>query len=162
MHIPDSVQRVLRIIGLIFFAAFIAFIAYDYLVNSPKAKLVQKELEEEFRAITPLPGAAPQNYHAFHKTRNAIAGSTYFTKLPYSEIRKYYDEELARRGWKFHREDEVREWGRYRGGRIVDYCKGGYTASLQYAGERPDFGWVFALDLSWDLEPLYPCGSDSR
>lgn len=40
--------------------------------------------------------------------------------------------------------------------------KGGYTASLQYAVARPDFGWVFALSLTWDLEPLYPCGSNSR
>jgi hypothetical protein len=104
-----SVKRVWRVVGLIFFAALIAFIAYDYLVYSPKAELAQKELEEEFRAITPLPGAAPQSYCAFHKTRNAIAGSAYFTKLPYSEIRKYYDDELARRGWKFLREDEVRE-----------------------------------------------------
>ena len=163
MHISNSVQRVWKVISLIFFAAFITFIAYDYLVNSPKAELAQKELEEEFKAITPLPCAAPQSHHAFHKSSIANAGSTYFTKLPFSEIRKYYDEELARRGWKFHREEEVREWGEFRGGRIVYYCKGVYKAALQYAGgDRPDFGWIFALDLSWRLETLYPCGSDYR
>ena len=163
MRIPNSVQRAWRIISPLFFAGFIAFLVYDHLVNSPKAKLAQNGLEEEFRAITPLPGAAPQSYHAFHKSRSAIAGSTFFTKLPFSEIRKYYDEELARRGWEFYREEEVREWGEYRGGRTVDYCKGGYKATLQYAGKRPyAYGWVFALDISWDLEPLHPCDSNSR
>ena len=92
MHIPNSTQRVGKVIGPIFFAVFIAFIAYDHLVNSPKAELAQKEFEEEFRAIAPLPGATPHSYHAFHKSRNAIAGSYYFTNLPYSEIRKYYAE----------------------------------------------------------------------
>jgi hypothetical protein len=41
MHIPNSVQRVWKVTGLIFFAAFITFIAYDYLVKSPKAELAQ-------------------------------------------------------------------------------------------------------------------------
>ena len=71
-----------------------------------------------------------------HKTQQALVGSSYSTTKPYSEIRKHDDEELARRGWKFHREQEVADWGRDLGGRTTECCKGDYRASLQYAGQR--------------------------
>lgn len=154
MHARKRIQQVWSIVGLTFVVGFIAFVAYDYLVNAPRARLAENDLKREFQSIVSLPGAVVRNHHSLHRSQQASVGGTYATSVSYVEIRKYYDEELARRGWTFHREREIRDWGRNLGGRTVEYCKGEYRASLQYAGERADYGWVFALDLSWGLDSL--------
>jgi hypothetical protein len=146
MRISQATRRYLRFLGIASLSTLVAFTACGPLFTSRKGEAAQKELEQEFKAVTPLPGASPRNYHASHKSGQALVGGAYSTNLP--------DEELARRGWKFHEEYGLEDWGRDFGGRKAEYCKGGYKASLQYAGERADYGWVFALDLSWGLDSL--------
>ena len=154
MRISQTTRRYLRFFSLASLSILVAFTACGSLFNSRKGETAQKQLEQEFKAITPLPGASPRNYHASHKSGQALVGSTYSTNLPYGEIRNYYDEELARQGWRFHEEYGLEDWGGDFGGRTAEYCKGAYKASLQYAGERANYGWVFALDLSWGLDSL--------
>ena len=97
-----------------------------------------------------MPGERSGSY----KPRMAWIGQRYTTTLSYAQIRAYYDAELARHGWSPHRERGTRDWFRDFGGRKVEYCKGPYTASLDYAGERANYGWVFSLDLTWGHEAL--------
>ncbi|MDQ5837337.1 MAG: hypothetical protein M3379_11200 [Acidobacteriota bacterium] len=153
MPIPHGDRRALKTAGFAFLLVC-SFTACAPLVSSQKAEQVEKELEQEFNSIKPLPGAYLRSHNASYKSRQALVGSTYSTEKPYSEIRKYYDEELANHGWKFHEEYELKDWGRDFGGRTIEYCKGGYKASLQYAGTQAHYGWVFALDLSWGLDSL--------
>ena len=149
-----KIRKAWTIFGVVFAAAFAIFFAYGWLVNAPHAKSIETDLKREFDSIGRLPGAERRDHYVSHKTQQALVGSSYSTTKPYSEIRKHYDEELARRGWKFHREQEVADWGRDLGGRTTEYCKGDYRASLQYAGQSANYGWVFALDLSWGLDSL--------
>jgi len=134
---------------LTYIVALIVFVVYDYVANLPKAQSVANDLKQELAAIMPLPKAVPLDHHEVIKPREVLVGSEYATSQSYSEIRRYYDQELAQHGWAFYREEEVRDWGRNLGGRIAHYRKRGYTASLQYAGERANDSWNFALDLSW-------------
>ncbi|MBN3786750.1 hypothetical protein [Burkholderia sp. Ac-20353] len=150
----DFRKVVISIASAVFLSAFIAFAIYDHRVNTPKAASAQNILEREFQAIKPLPGATVVSFYADHKTSQALTGSMYSTTATYAEIRQYYDGELARLGWKFQTEEPVRDWWRDLGGRTAHYRKNGYSANLQYAGEKADAGWVYTLDLSWGLEPL--------
>ena len=147
----NRIQRSLwqRVVAVTWIASAIVFVVYDYLANSPKAQSVENDLKQEFAAIMPLPGAVRLSHGASHRPREAWIASTYSTSQSYSEIRRYYDQELAQHGWAFHREEKFRDWGRDFGGRTVNYCKSDYEASLHYAGERARYGWDFGLDLRW-------------
>lgn len=152
MHKPQYYRFSLKVVGLAALSLLVAVTACDFLADPSKGESAQTELEREFKAITPPPGATPRDYHASHKSRQALVGSGYSSDLPFEGIRKYYDEELAKNGWKFHDEYALRDRGRDFGGRTVEYCKGEYRASLVYAGERANYGWVYAIDLSWGLD----------
>jgi hypothetical protein len=155
MAMAGRIARLWGIAGAILFLAFIlAFVAlttFHFVINAPNAALVQRELEQEFQSIKPLPDAIPLRFHASHKTHQSLVVSTYSTRLSYPEIRKYYDSELSAHGWKFQVEHNLKDWGRDFGGRTAEYTKGSYTASLPYAGEKANYGWVYGLDLSWGL-----------
>ena len=120
--------------------------------DEPKAAQIQQELEHEFEAINPITQSGYYDYLAAHKSRNASVSGAFSTNLTFPEVRNYYDQELARNGWKFDKEERVQDWWRDFGGGSVQYCKGNYRAFLQYAGENADYGWNFSLSLSWRLE----------
>ena len=143
------------LIPLVFFVAFGVFWIYDIRVNGPKAAIVQADLEKEFRAIRPFPDAIAIRFHSSHKTRHALTSDTYQTSSKYAELRDFYDEELAKHGWSFYEEEQLKDWGRDLGGKSARYCKGAYRAALQYAGEGAGYGWDFAFSVSWGLDAIF-------
>jgi hypothetical protein len=151
MKIKRRVRPLWKWIGIIFVIGFVTFIVYDFAVNGPKAKLVQSQLENEFKSIAPLPYAKDFGYQATHKTSQALVTSNYKTNLSYIEIRAHYHAELAKHGWIFYEEEQMRDWGRAFGGKSARYCKGEYRADLQYAGKQANYGWDYALSISWGL-----------
>ena len=140
--------------GYVLVLTIVSAVVYDNVVNAPKAQMVQARLRQELESITPLPNAVPGERSGSYKPRMASVGRRYTTTAPYSQIRSYYDAELARRGWGFHREHGTRDWFRSFGGVKAEYCKGPYTASLDYAGDRADYVWVFSLDVTWGHDAL--------
>jgi hypothetical protein len=120
-----------------------------------RAKQTQHELEQEFQSIAPMPGASPirPTFNSNNRSTHGLVGSGYKTELSYPEIRGYYDNELAKRGWKFEREENVIYRDEYSGGKIAYYRKGRFTAALQYAGEREraEWGYNYGLDLTWGM-----------
>jgi hypothetical protein len=133
----------------------VALWIYDSRVNGPNAAIVQADLEKEFRAIPPLPDAIATRFHASHKARQALVGDTYQTRLKYPEIRDFYDRELAKQGWSFYEEEQMKHWWRDLGGKSARYCKGPYRADLQYAGEGAGYGWDYAFTVSWGLDAIF-------
>jgi len=146
------------LIGLIPIALIIAFEVfwnYQFRVNGPKAVTAQAELENEFRSITPLPGATAIYYHASNKPGIALVSDTYRTNLSYGEVRKHYNAELSKQGWAFYMEEPLTEWGKDLGGKEAHYCKGRYRAELQWAGERANDGFDYAFSMSWGLDAIF-------
>ena len=123
----------------------------DFGLNGPKARLVGDELETEAEAIEPPSQAVLVRASSSSKPRHALIGREYTTDLDFSGIRAHYDRELTQRGWVFTEEWPIRDWWRDLGGRSVLYRKGDYFASLQYAGKDADYGWTYALTLSWGI-----------
>lgn len=138
-----------------------AFMTVHEIKNEPKARQVQSDLESEFHAIQPLPQAKSSGYNASHKSSQSLVTSNYQTNLAYSDIRAYYDVELAKHGWTFYEEEQMKDWGRDLGGKSAHYCKAEYRAHLQYAGPQADYGWDFALGLSWGLDAVFDKHSET-
>ncbi|MCA1594791.1 MAG: hypothetical protein LC754_19615 [Acidobacteria bacterium] len=160
MNIKSRVRQIWKWIGLIWVVGFFAFMVYDFAINGPKAQVVQSQLENEFKSIEPMPSARACDYKATHKTSQALVTCGYSTNLSYADMRAHYDIELARHGWVFYEEDEMRDWGRDFGGKTARYCKGGYRANLQYAGQDAGYGWDYAFSVSWGLDSLVDKYSD--
>lgn len=152
MTVWAKIAKLWKILAPIIWLLAVLFFIYDYTVNDPKAALVQKALEHEFQTIKPLPAAVLSGSNSSHKPHQSLVGRNYSTFQPYTTIRKYYDTELAAHGWKYIKEDIVRDWGQDYGGKTAKYAKGNYTATLQYAGVKADYGWGYSLDLSWGLD----------
>jgi hypothetical protein len=151
MIVLGSVYRSVRIACVLFLAAFVVFGMYDWTVNEPRARKTQQLLSAEFARVVPPPRSRLLTQRASHKTSHAFVGGTYSAPLTYLELARYYDEELARNGWRHFCDTPLADWGRDLGGRARDYRKGPLTAELFYGGARSDYGWTYTLDLSWGL-----------
>jgi len=137
------------VIGLATIVIFTIFWGYKYIFQIPIQK--QAELEIEFKAIAPMPNAKLIKYSSSQKITNALVTADYLTDINPVEIFKYYDEQLTQNGWQFQSTTELKDWDRDLGGKTVDYCKGDYAAELQYAGKKANYGWTYALGISWRL-----------
>jgi hypothetical protein len=140
-----------RLIGAIPIAAFVIFLGYQFIVQLPKAKQAQAQLENEFNAISPLPNANAVKHDASHKTNLALVETTYLTDVSRDDIFKYYDEQLKQHGWQYYNTTGLTDWGKDLGGKSAEYCKDDYVASIQYAGEQAQYGWTYAFNMSWRL-----------
>jgi hypothetical protein len=110
-----------------------------------------RQAQREFVAIQPLAGAVVVEPDKGWKLGQGLVGANYRTTSTYDEIRRHYDETTALHGWTVACETPLRDWGRDFGGRIRDYRKGPFQGSLQYAGTKADYGWVYAFDVTWGL-----------
>jgi hypothetical protein len=137
--------------GIILLVIFAVFVGYDIIVQSPKAKLGQSELEIEFESIAPLPNASVVDYDSSHKTSQALVNATYLTSVKPADIFNHYDEQLRKHGWQSYGASGMTDWGRDLGGKSAYYCKDDYYAQLQYAGEQAHYGWTYAFSVSWGL-----------
>lgn len=131
--------------------AFIMYIAREFTVQLPKAKQAMAELEMEYKTIEPFPNSRIERYDASHKTSHALVGATYTNNANFDEIISYYNEQLNQHGWQYYKTEEIKDWGTDLGGKTAVYCKGDYVASLQYAGEKANYGWTYGFDLTWGL-----------
>ncbi len=109
-------------------------------------------LKGEFEQIRTLPGSIAGHQQSMDKGRQGHVGTAYTTTQTYDAIKAHYDAELTKRGWSFSKTEKVIYSGHDYGGQHVFFCKGIYTADLQFAGEQEkDFGWTYSFSLSWGL-----------
>jgi len=124
-----------------------------------EADKMNTAIEDELKTIqTPLTASYIRS-NTVQKDNLGVVGKTYRTSLTYPELRTYYDAELERRGWRFTREKKLQYDHQDRGQYHVFYCKGKYTAHLEYAGGLEDtFGWTYSVAVSWGMtEPGVTC-----
>ena len=122
----------------------------DLAENEAIANEKQKEIEQEFREISPIPNAVVIRHSAVNRTKRVIISSDYSTQSSYESIKEHYNRDLAGRGCQLHREADVLFDGRNYGGKELTYCKNDYVAALQFAGRQErEFGWTFSFALTW-------------
>lgn len=142
-------KRKAYIIGFALLIMLIGFVFYNTkgLIIEGVAK--KEALMNEFKLLQPLPDAIQSNLYSHNKEMQAGVSAYYRSNKSYNEIRSYYIAEAAQKGWAFIGEDTVGDWGKNVGGKTINFRKGDYTLSIQYAGEKADYGWDFAVGLGW-------------
>ena len=121
------------------FIWFALFFLFHLIVLSPKAKESQKALQTELSIIAPPKESQLEETGASHKTNHASAYNRYAISWSPEEIFNYYDVELAKHGWSVFDQRNSVVIGK-------TYCKGNYTASLDYY--KVGYSWKYELWLS--------------
>ena|SRR5436190_13234890 len=151
MNSPQKKTIQIIVSVFIFVAVTVSIVSWDFMKNGPKAKQVKNDLEREFGLIEILPQSALVSHDASSKTRIAVVGASYLTDVNYQKIREHYDVELPKHGWEFQDEEQLGGGKGNFGGLTINYCKGEYTATLYYAGDKVTSEWNYSLELSWGL-----------
>lgn len=76
--------------------------------------------------------------------------------VSFSELLGAYRNQLQVNGWRELGITKLRSWGRDLGGEDATYCKGSLQLNLQFAGERAQYGWSYAISTSVGVPP-YSC-----
>lgn len=141
-----------KIIGLCLFFLFVGFTVIQVIRGhySPEAIKIEIELNAELKNIRPLPDAFSIEESSTRRGRDALVQCYYFTIKSYNDIRKYYDDEIAKHDWQFVSEESIKDWGKDLGGKSVLYRKGDYYLNLFYAGEKSQASWTYSISLSWN------------
>lgn len=119
--------------------------------SGPDNSRVEAALKNEFDLIPIMPNAIEKNRDFIKKSTLMGIGASYITNQSYKEIIDYYDAQLKKHSWEFYREEKITDWGKDYGGKSVEYKKGDFLATVQYAGEKADYGWTYGFDMSWRL-----------
>jgi hypothetical protein len=118
----------------------------------PETEAHQSVIEKEFQKVTPPSEAVLGPLYAKHRNIHALVSQEFKSKWSYEKVRDYYAQALRTLGWRFVREEPVREWGRDLGGKIQRYCKGSYEATLQYGGAKTESGLDYDFSMSWNVD----------
>jgi hypothetical protein len=129
--------------------AVLAVPIYQGVFRVPAARAAVPRLARELEQIFP-----PEQAHFVqeHKSYNIMAstGKSYSSALPWEALRDHYDQELMGLGWTVLETRPLRSWGRDFGGATRVYQKGDLRASLEYIGKGANFGWDYAIEISWE------------
>jgi hypothetical protein len=149
-----------KVVFLLLPILIVVFAIYSYkkIIPCPKER-IQQDVQKLFLEIKQMPNSTPVEAlpRSSYRYCHAITSNQYKGKATDQEVRKYYDDELAKHGWVFQKETNVTIWGHDYGGKEFVYCKGEYTASIETSGQlAAENGWSYSFSISWGL---YNCGS---
>ena len=116
---------------LISTTVLLLILIYD-IRHSPRLADVENELAE----IVPPPGAVATQHNSIYKWTFGTVGNYYQSNLTYDQLRAYYDVELARHGWKFHKKVPLKNWGKDLGESSTVYCKGDRDVDIYWTTTR--------------------------
>jgi hypothetical protein len=130
-------------------------ISADYVVNWQRAKGVQADLERNLDALAAPKGSQLQDRSASSKPRQAIATATYVSRLTHEEVQRYYETQLAAKGWRPCGVHPIRGPQSEELGEEVRYCEGDprYRVSVETAQPPWHRGWDFAVNFTWEVAP---------
>jgi hypothetical protein len=91
------------------------------------------------------------------QTKKEVSGTAvvrkYRSNVSFEETRSFYLDRLPGSGWQFTEERELKDRGRHRGERVVEFQKGGFVLSVQFAGNRREsLGWDYAVRLAFPAD----------
>ena len=126
--------------------------------DEPSGPAKQAALVRRFDEIQKLPGSIPTELNQIYKTDRGKIGF-YNSEQSDEQIKSYYDNELARLGWKYIGEKKVEKFGKFSGGSQFLFCNGEVAATLfTTANDEAWLGYTYSLALNWGMSSGYIWG----
>jgi hypothetical protein len=79
----------------------------------------------------------------------ASIGRSFRCKARYDDVKRFYLERLGQDGWQLVKERQLKDWEHDLGGRELKFRKGEYEVTIEFAGERADYGWDYGINIGW-------------
>ena len=74
----------------------------------------------------------------------------YKTDASFEEIQQFYVDNLPPQGWQLTHHQEIKDRGRIKGERIIEFQQGEYSLLIQFADQRrAELGWDYAIRLAY-------------
>ena len=142
------------LINLLFFlgGCNLLELAEDPIYNDPNWRVIKESVENECNLIIPMPEATEITRNVMGKKDMYSISMGYKVDCNYEEVSNYYDKELKKNDWSFIKEEKLTDWGRDFGGKTVKYIKGEMRVAIQFAGEKANYGWDYAVSISLNPE----------
>ena len=106
------------------------------------------EIRGLLNAVPVYPGAREVDSFWSDKALHTVASKNYQSDVPYDELKSYYVEQLKPLGWRLIAEKPVKDWWRDLSGRELTFQRGDYLLSIQFAGEKADYGWDYSISIT--------------
>lgn len=144
-------KRFIKYLSLVVFALLL-LLGLRLLFNADEIKEKQKVVDLELKRIRlPDDGQHISYLNARRPTSAMAQASSKGSQITsHGELVKYFDEDLRRGDWRFLSEEKTKDWWRDYGGMSRLYCKKGMQLNLQYAGNKNNSDWTYALSIVWE------------
>ena len=106
------------------------------------------EIRGLLNAVPVYPGAREVDFFWSDKALHTVAEKSYQSDVRYDELKSYYIEQLKPLGWRLIAEKSVKDWWRDLGGRELTFQRGDYLLNIEFAGEKADYGWNYAISIT--------------
>ncbi len=104
-----------------------------------------KELEVLLQQVPIFPGMVEVNGDS--SSLDIIEeGRRYKSEASFADVKRFYVEQLNNAGWQFVEDREIKNRGRIKGERQLEFRRGSYQLRIRYAGERAgNVGWDYTI-----------------
>jgi hypothetical protein len=125
-------------------------------------RIARSKLQEMKTIAIPIfPGAVEVGANERSGAGTAIVGKRFKSSASYEDLKKFYLERLLAEGWEFHADRPLPTSNAATGERLLEFCKGEYSLTVQFAGRAAGYGWDYTVDIVWPGKDV--CGSaDSK
>jgi hypothetical protein len=79
----------------------------------------------------------------------AIVSKGYRSNARYDDVKRFYIDRLEHDGWQLVSERQLKGFGSDLGGYHLEFHKGDTSLGIEYAGEKADYEWQYAIAVSW-------------
>ena len=108
-----------------------------------------KEVKRIWTAFPIYPGMVEVNSSTASGFGKAYISKSFQCNASYEDVKRFYVERMSQAGWKLSGERHLKDWEVDVGGRELQFRKDSYQVTLDYAGERADYGWNYAIGIGW-------------
>jgi hypothetical protein len=109
-----------------------------------------REIERLWQMIPTYSGLVEVDGSSLSKDSEARLSKEYKSNAPFDDVKRFYLEKLGEKGWQFIEESELKDRGRLRGERLLEFRQGEYNLSVRYAGERDrELGYDYLITVGW-------------
>lgn len=107
------------------------------------------EIQAVWARLPSYPGMQETDTSSSSGGGKALVSKGFRSDAGYEDVKRFYVEYLERDGWKIVREKQLKDWGSDFGGYEISFRKGDLDLAIEYAGPRANYGWQYAIGVSW-------------
>lgn len=107
------------------------------------------EIAQILKSVSVHPGKIELETNNHTSGSNAAITRKYKSDASFDEVKQFYLKQLTIQGWQLTEEKELKDKGRYKGERVLNFTRGEFLLSVQFAGRRKeDLGWDYAVRIA--------------